>query len=360
MRAPPTSTEPPESPELALDTLAAALRSMAEFAQEQEGVELEGFRLQAEAWAQHVVVAAPAPGAPAGAPAPGGRRDWHGVRRFVREYCRSSAAHAQGVAADLREVIWVFVRNFTQAFATEEASDERLRQQIARLGRLVEASAASELKREVVETVGALTQALEERRARQQAQMATLGATVRSLGDELATARRDGETDPLTRLANRKALDAYLEETVRMFEAFREPASLLLVDVDRFKEINDGRGHVVGDAVLREVADALARVFMRRSDFVGRYGGDEFTVVLRETALADAARLAERLVGRVRSLRVPAGEQTIAVQVSVGVAALERGDDVRRWLERADRGLYAAKAAGRDRVALGGYGEEAP
>ncbi len=348
-----------DPPDQAIDALGGVLRSMAEFALQQEQTDTDSFRKAAEAWAQHVLLAAPVPGVaripPSRAPGPAsGRRDWEGVRRFVHEYCRSSSSHAANVAGDLREVIWVFVRNFTQSFSTEEAADERLQEQLARLERLVDASDVAQLKREMLDTVGTLTQELGERRERQRAQMATLGETVRALGDELASARRDGETDPLTRLFNRKALDAYVEESVQMFAAFRQDTCLLLVDVDHFKAINDASGHLVGDDVLRQVADGLARVFMRKSDFVARYGGDEFAVVLRETTLADAGRIAERVLSRVRTLRIPAGDRQVGVTVSIGAAALGREDDAKRWFERADRGLYAAKAASRDAYAAGG------
>jgi diguanylate cyclase len=346
----------PDACDMGLDTLAAVLRSMAEFALDQESADADTFREDAEAWAAHVALATAPPGPPAPAPAApsaSGRRDWEGVRRFVREYCRSSAKHASGVAADLRDVIWVFIRNFGQALSKEEEADERIREQVARLEKLAMASAAAELKREVTEAVGSLTRAFEERRQRQRAQMATLGETVRKLGDELATVRREGERDPLTRVFNRKALDAYLERTVEMYRAFRQDMCLVMIDVDRFKEINDSCGHVVGDQVLREVADVIARVFLRKTDFVARFGGDEFAVVLRETAPEDVLPLADRVLARVRAASLAAGGRRVALSVSVGAAAIEAADDPTSWLERADRALYAAKSAGRDRVAVG-------
>jgi diguanylate cyclase len=339
---------------MALDTLASVLRTLAEFALDQEGDDVRTFRQQAEAWAQHVTVASPAPGA-SEAPAGGatGRRDWQGVRQFVREYCRSSAKHAASVAADLRDVIWVFIRNFSQALASDEETDERIRLQVARLEELVQASAASELKREALDAIGSLTRAFEERRERQRARMASLGNTVRALGDELESARREGEIDPLTRVFNRKAFDAYLERSVEIFRAFRQQSCLLVVDVDRFKGINDTFGHTVGDQVLREVADAIVRVFLRKNDFVARFGGDEFAVVLRETALENALALAERVLGRARGWKIAAGGGAVTVTLTIGVAALTAGDDARTWFDRADKGLYAAKTAGRDRAAAG-------
>jgi diguanylate cyclase (GGDEF)-like protein len=356
--APGTLPGAPDAGEMALDTLASMLRSMAEFALDQEGTDVRTFRQQAESWAQHVIMAAPAPGSSDdGRGRQGARRDWQGVRQFVREYCRSSAKHAASVATDLREVIWVFIRNFSQAFALDEETDERIRHQVLRLEKLVQASAASELKREALEAIGTLTRAFEERRERQRARMTSLGETVRTLGDELETARREGETDPLTRVFNRKAFDAYVERSVEIHRAFRQEMCLLVVDVDLFKGINDAYGHTAGDQVLREVANAIVRVFLRKGDFVARYGGDEFAVVLRETRLADALTLAERVLARVRAVKVAAGDGEIAFTVSMGAAPIAPGDDAKAWFDRADKGLYAAKSAGRARVATGPSGD---
>jgi len=345
---------PPEDPAaMAVDTLASSLRSMAEFALPQERTDVDTFRRDAEAWAQHVAIAAPPPGrAPEAAPA-AGRRDWQGVRQFVRDYLKGSARQVGTVTGDLKEVIWVFIRNLSQTLANDVASEDRVREQMERLARLVDASGTAELRREVAEVVGSLRQVLLERRQAQQAQVTALGEAVRTLGGELETARREGETDPLTKVHNRKAFDDRLQKAVELQGAFGGEACLLLVDVDHFKQVNDAAGHAVGDRVLRGVADAIVQVFLRKKDLVARCGGDEFAVLLGETAPADAVALAERVVARVRALQIAGADGPLPVTVSIGVAPAAPGDDARAWFERADRALYAAKAAGRDRVAAG-------
>jgi diguanylate cyclase len=181
-----------------------------------------------------------------------------------------------------------------------------------------------------------------------------LGAQVRSLGHELESARKESETDPLTRIANRKAFDEYLARSVEMHKAFGDSMVMLIVDVDHFKSVNDTYGHITGDEVLRQIADALIKVFLRKKDFVSRLGGDEFAVILRETRLADARTLADRVLSRIRSLLVAtSNEQTIEVTVSIGLAQIREGDDEKAWFERTDRGLYAAKEAGRNCVGVG-------
>jgi diguanylate cyclase len=338
--------------DMALDTLAGFLRSMAEFALEHDAMDVATFRATAEAWAKHVTIATPPPGAgPEDGKTRKGRREWEGLRRFVREYCQLTSKRVVEVSTDLRQVIWVFIRNLSQAFAEDAEVHGKVRFQLVRLESLVEASGTAELKREVLGTVTMLKDLLEERSQRQTKQMQSLGAQVQTLGHELESARKESETDPLTRISNRKAFDEYLSRSVEVHKAFSNPMSMLIVDIDHFKTVNDSCGHVTGDDVLCQVADALIKVFLRKNDFVSRLGGDEFAIILRDTGEGDARVLAERVLGRIRALRVAApNEQTVEVSVSIGLATMERDDDEKTWLARADRCLYAAKAEGRDRV----------
>src|SRR5581483_8365864 len=126
---------------------------------------------------------------------------------------------------------------------------------------------------------------------------------------------------------------------------------LVLVDVDRFKGVNDGFGHPVGDEALRAVANVLVLAFPRRSDVVCRYGGDEFAVLLRDTDAADAQRLVTRFLGAIRELRVE-GLAALELTVSAGIAEQADGDTPEAWLARADAALYEAKSQGRDRARL--------
>lgn len=342
----------PNHCEMALDTLAGILRSMADYALEQDGADITTFRALAEAWAQHVSLATAPPGAPDDdAKTRGGRREWEGVRRFVRDYCRASAKRATDVATDLRQVIWVFIRNLSQAFNQDQEVDGRLLTQMGRLEGLVNGSEPADLKREVMDAVVMLKGILEERAQRHQKQLQVLGAQVRSLGHELESARRESETDPLTRICNRKAFDEYLVRTVEIHRAFGDAMSMLIVDIDHFKLVNDSSGHMTGDEVLQRVADAVVKVFLRKNDFVARIGGDEFAVILRETKLVDARVLAERVASRVRSLLIASSTgENLTVTVSIGVAEIADGEDEKTWFERTDRCLYAAKETGRDRA----------
>jgi diguanylate cyclase (GGDEF)-like protein len=125
-----------------------------------------------------------------------------------------------------------------------------------------------------------------------------------------------------------------------------------MIDMDHFKIANDQFGHDVGDAALRTVGDCLARVFLRRCDLVCRYGGDEFAVLLSETASTKAATLGERVASAVREARLPEKASSLSLNLSVGIAELARGDSALTWLQRADQALYTAKQAGGGRVSV--------
>jgi two-component system, cell cycle response regulator len=175
-----------------------------------------------------------------------------------------------------------------------------------------------------------------------------------ALADQLQRALRAQEllavTDGLTGLYNRR----YLTERMAEHEADTRPVSLLVIDLDHFKRVNDTYGHPTGDAVLREAAARVAAT-CRTTDVVARYGGEEFVVLLPDTAEPDARQLAERIRTSIRQSPVVEQGVSIPVSASIGVAT-RRGGDPRVLLASADQALYQAKTAGRDRVTVAASG----
>lgn len=172
-----------------------------------------------------------------------------------------------------------------------------------------------------------------------------------------ARLRRDGFTDALTDVANRRFFDRRLHEEISLWRRRGGSLSCLLVDLDHFKQINDRHGHQVGDLVLQQVARTL-NLELRASDVLARYGGEEFILLLPDTDSAQAAEIAERLRAAVAALawpQTPGGR--LQVTASIGLASVDSSqrnllDDPDRWLLRqADSALYLAKAGGRNRVA---------
>jgi two-component system cell cycle response regulator len=159
-------------------------------------------------------------------------------------------------------------------------------------------------------------------------------------------------TDQLTGLHNRRYMTGQLEALVKRASLGGDPVAALLIDIDHFKKINDGYGHDVGDDVLQEFAVRLASN-VRAIDLPCRYGGEEFVVVMPDTRLEDAERIAERIRLHVAGspFRVKGGAELLTVTISIGVAAtLGANDRPEALLKRADEGVYEAKASGRNKV----------
>ncbi|GAB6062028.1 GGDEF domain-containing protein [Deferrisoma palaeochoriense] len=155
--------------------------------------------------------------------------------------------------------------------------------------------------------------------------------------------------DPLTGLWNRGAWDDRLAEEAARARRYGQPFSVILWDVDRFKEVNDRHGHLAGDMVLQALAGRTLQA-LRRSDFVARYGGEEFAVLLPHTEEAAARIVAEKIrrLGAEKDVATRAGP--VRVTLSAGVATWAPGEEALELLDRADQALYRAKEGGRNRV----------
>ncbi|HET7434141.1 MAG TPA: diguanylate cyclase [Thermoanaerobaculia bacterium] len=159
--------------------------------------------------------------------------------------------------------------------------------------------------------------------------------------------------DGLTSLRNRRAFEQELATAYAQARRYDRPLSLAIVDVDHFKVINDSIGHTAGDAVLRAVAQLLEHS-TRQSDFVARVGGEEFAVLLPETALFDSMQFAEKIRATIASSTIRTGDVAHRVTVSIGIASIphSRTNDAAELYHAADQALYRAKNGGRNRVEI--------
>jgi diguanylate cyclase (GGDEF)-like protein len=178
-----------------------------------------------------------------------------------------------------------------------------------------------------------------------------LARAVAQLGETLAATHDAATTDRLTGIANRPALLGMLFDEVERAARYNRPLSVGFVDIDLFKSVNDSHGHHAGDVVLRGIADVL-RANIRATDMLGRYGGEEFMLILPETAVEDAASLAEKLRQLVGGARIRIDEQlTVNVTVSIGVAGGLGGTlRIDTLVRDADAAMYSAKSLGRNQV----------
>ncbi|MCW8825795.1 MAG: GGDEF domain-containing protein [Gammaproteobacteria bacterium] len=159
------------------------------------------------------------------------------------------------------------------------------------------------------------------------------------------------QRDPLTGISNRLALDETLEREINRSQRYDLPLSMMVIDLDHFKKINDSYGHSTGDLVLKEAVNCIERA-LRVSDQVFRFGGEEFVVLLTDTDIESSHVVAERIRTCIKSSPIINNEMEIYFSASIGIAELGDSDTEQSLFDHADSALYQAKSEGRDRVAF--------
>jgi len=191
-------------------------------------------------------------------------------------------------------------------------------------------------------------ESVEKQRERDRERAAALDQELGQMRGQLQQAEQDLQMDALTGVCSRRWLDEYLGAKLPADED--DVLCLIMVDIDHFKSVNDTHGHDVGDEVLKILGRCLNEVVMRKSDYVARFGGEEFAVLLDASNLQGGVAVAERIRKAVEALSIPVGKTTLRITASFGVAAATYGESAKDLFQRADGALYVAKRNGRNRV----------
>ncbi len=182
-----------------------------------------------------------------------------------------------------------------------------------------------------------------------QARLAEAELKIQTQAEEIRTQQSEALTDSLTKLANRRAFDEAITKNIGIFNETRKPFSLLIFDVDHFKNFNDTHGHQAGDEVLRSVGRTLTQT-VKTTDIPCRYGGEEFALVMQNTKIDSARIAAERVRKAIEKMEIEFEGKTLRVTASIGVAEMATGEDDTKLIRRSDDCVYAAKEAGRNQT----------
>ncbi len=254
----------------------------------------------------------------------------------------------QGVGTDLQKIVQTLLGNLGEAGQDAQEFGRTLE---SSLGRLRDDSGPQAVQA-VAATMLTATRQAKQRNDQLHKRLESTLAEAEVLRSELEEQRRVALMDPLTGLLNRRAMEAQFGELMAVDA--EAPLSVLMVDIDHFKRINDTYGHALGDAVIRNVADVI-RKSLRVNQHAVRYGGEEFVVLLPQTPLDAAARIAEQIRARIAALRLVRKRDNFTLDpftASLGVATRRVGDTKETLLSRADSALYRAKDGGRNRVTV--------
>lgn len=333
----------------ALEALAGVIRTYGEFAFDLDQVKAAETRAECHELVQRLVMG-PVRSNDAPSTPPASQRDFGSARRFFEQRRREERDFVVRSSSNMRQALQAFAQCLSATITEDKLDDTRIEVELERLVEVVGKRSPQVLEQQLGVLVSLVQTTVTRRRERERRQVQDLGRRLVELKAELEVARTQAIQDPLTELYNRGALTDELERVASLAAFLSSEPCLVLLDVDHFKAINDRYGHPAGDAVLKALADNVARHFMRREDFVARYGGEEFAVIARESTLERVLSRAERLRDAQSRLAVNTPAGPVTVTISIGIAQHEPGEAPAIWLERADRALYAAKHAGRDRV----------
>ncbi len=338
---------------LVLDALGSILATFARYTFDMPDRPAADSAAELARWQRHATLGVPV--SPEGGATAAGvlPRDWPGVVRTFTDHRRNEKRYVEGAVGDLREALWTCIQTVHNAVKVDVSTDATVGVQMRRAHQAIELMQFGTIKDEVLGALSTMEHALQTRRAEQEAEYKSLAAHLDHVRDQLEEARRESTTDGLTGLGNRKLYDTSIARAVHLHALGRVPVTLLMIDVDQLKAVNDTFGHQGGDLAIAGVANCLAKVFLRQSDMLCRFGGDEFVAILSNTETKMAQSLAKRLVTMVAEMPSPEG-MNFKVGVSVGIAEIEPADDAATWVLRADQALYRAKESGRSCVVTAG------
>lgn len=277
-----------------------------------------------------------------------GTREWARVRRFFADRRHAEKTFVNKRLNDYRGIVEEFVTGLRRIGERDASTKTSVQHSLEQIKLAVEGGQLDEIKDALAQTVEQVSETFAEQKKEYEQQLKELNDRMSSLREDLTAAREEMQRDSLTDAFNRSAFDKSIKHAVNLFCVLQQPVTLLMVDIDHFKAVNDQLGHVAGDAALRAVSDCLARTFIRKYDLVARFGGDEFAVILPDTTVRDARMLVERFLDHARAIRLPACPDESAITCSIGYTEIGGDDNVESFVHRADRALYQAKERGRD------------
>ena len=243
----------------------------------------------------------------------------------------------------------------SQAMVTIDTENQEYNQKILKQSeKIVEITHLDDIKKlklALIQEIEQIRETVKEKQSHDHTKLEILSNQVSNLSMELEKARTESLTDGLTGIYNRKAFDSRISGLVERNEVSKAPFSLLMLDIDDFKKVNDVYGHHTGDRLILAVINKC-RQSIRGEDFFARYGGDEFVIILPGASLKNALKRAQHIRQSIASARYYldeiAGNPILSVTVSIGVCSIEKADTVSTVTQRADRALYAAKQNGKN------------
>lgn len=273
-------------------------------------------------------------------------------RQFFSHYRVDEYTYIRKTFEDFKGILWDFVDQLSEDIVAERKDDNEVKVSLEELKEAVESDSIHDLKAKAREFIDFYLESSTRREVSRDRRMNGIKKNLDFMKKQLTEANQSMRLDHLTQAYNRKSFDERAKQQQQLFTLSGTQVSMLLLDIDFFKKINDTYGHDIGDFCLKECVRMLKECFHRENDFVARIGGEEFAVILPDYAVPHAVKKAEEFMTKVRKEVFITEEHRIQFTVSMGIAQLMLGESVEQWLKRADNALYISKNSGRNRYTI--------
>ena len=271
----------------------------------------------------------------------------------IERYIDRQRSYLKDREKELRNIIDLLSKAMTGLNTDNKRFYCRLNNHSEKLEKITLLDDIKKIKNSLETEVSQIRQAVNDQKKLELKKIEKLARQVDTLRNELEKTRTHLQTDPLTSINNRKALDQYLEQLIEQSLLYKLSFAMLLLDIDDFKKINDTYGHLIGDRVLVAFAQKC-RSLIRADDFIARYGGEEFVIILPKASLRNAKKKAQQICKSLAKTCYTIDESKeadpLSVTASIGVAGMHKEDSVTGIIKRADSALYRAKREGKNRV----------
>ena len=248
---------------------------------------------------------------------------------------------------ELKAVINGFAEDFESVTKDNTNFSGQIRKSVLHIEKAIKLDEIKEIRKKITQETGTLRKTITRKRKKDAEMIKMLSHKVKTINNELASAKEETMIDSLTQLYNRKAFDRKLREAFENSSMPEKAFTLIMADIDYFKKINDDYGHMVGDEALKKVANIIKETF-RLNDFVARYGGEEFVIIIDIIDEQYIQNICERFRSEIETTNFKIGSEIIPMSVSLGIAFYKESDTPATLLDRADKALYLAKQSGRN------------
>lgn len=275
-------------------------------------------------------------------------------RQFFSTHRLEESSYVQKTFEEFKTIIWEFADQLGDDVADEKIKEGEINSSLGELREAVESNSIEILRTKAREFIDVYVKTQHHREDKKSKRLVRVKKNLQTIKKKLVEANTSMTQDHLTKAYNRKSFDEQIKNYHKLAEISKSPISLMIMDIDFFKKINDSYGHDIGDFVLKECVKLLQEVFCRPEDFVARIGGEEFAVLLPELSIEAAVKKAEEVMAKVRREVFIQDKLEIRFTMSMGIAQLKPEETPLQWIKRADQALYQSKNSGRNKYTLAG------